>query len=235
MAAHDDVGNSFIGKGAIVINGYNYNFGAFHHPAAGIVFVRMPRPLFADNWGGVSAYRGSLSGHQSESKGPTVWRVLWKEGGMFSAGPVARCMMKKWDNYLAVWPMFAAPINDSRMHSRDTVLCGNNCRDQIEGAVCLGWQTGHGQYEISGKDQHCAQPLPLVLVCVFLVLDGGMPFEKEPHWFSPGSLGIGLEISAAQRGHAHRERTALFSIVAPGIGLGISVAGWEHAYVCVDV
>jgi hypothetical protein len=61
VAAHDDVGDSFIGKGAVVINGYDYDFGAFHHPAAGSVFDRTPKPLFADNWGGVSAYRGSVA------------------------------------------------------------------------------------------------------------------------------------------------------------------------------
>jgi hypothetical protein len=58
VAAHDNVGDSFIGKGAVVINGCDYDFGAFHHPAAGSVFDRTP--LFADNWGGVSAYWGSV-------------------------------------------------------------------------------------------------------------------------------------------------------------------------------
>jgi chitin synthase len=45
------IGDANIGKGSVVINGYNYDFGAFHHPAAGTVFDGTTNPLFVGGWG----------------------------------------------------------------------------------------------------------------------------------------------------------------------------------------
>ncbi|KAF7350004.1 Glycosyltransferase family 2 protein [Mycena venus] len=44
------IGDSFIGKGSVVINGYDHDFGNFHHPAAGSVFDGTTDPLFVGNW-----------------------------------------------------------------------------------------------------------------------------------------------------------------------------------------
>jgi hypothetical protein len=60
---------------------------------------------------------------------------------MFSAEAAAWWMVgegKRRDKYLAVWPMFAAPINDSRAHSRHTVLCGK-C---VELSRCVASDSG---------------------------------------------------------------------------------------------
>ncbi|KAJ7874281.1 hypothetical protein B0H13DRAFT_2348691 [Mycena leptocephala] len=45
------IGGSFIGKGSVLINGYDYDFGALHHPAAGSIFDGTTNPLFVRNWG----------------------------------------------------------------------------------------------------------------------------------------------------------------------------------------
>ncbi|KAJ7605613.1 chitin synthase [Mycena polygramma] len=45
------IGDANIGKGSVVINGYDYDFGAFHHPAAGSTFDGTTNPLFVGNWG----------------------------------------------------------------------------------------------------------------------------------------------------------------------------------------
>ncbi|KAJ7870902.1 glycosyltransferase family 2 protein [Mycena olivaceomarginata] len=45
------IGDANIGKGSVVINGYDYDFGAFHHPAAGTVFDGTTNPLFVGGWG----------------------------------------------------------------------------------------------------------------------------------------------------------------------------------------
>ncbi|KAJ6482828.1 glycosyltransferase family 2 protein [Mycena vitilis] len=45
------IGDTNIGKGSVVINGYDYDFGAFHHPAAGSTFDGTTNPLFVGNWG----------------------------------------------------------------------------------------------------------------------------------------------------------------------------------------
>ncbi|KAJ7798856.1 hypothetical protein B0H14DRAFT_3543876 [Mycena olivaceomarginata] len=69
----------------------------------------------------------TLSSHRSGSKEPAVRRRCGTRVGMFSAEAAARWMVgegKRRDKYLAVWPMFAAPINDSRAHYRHTILCG---------------------------------------------------------------------------------------------------------------
>ncbi|KAJ7805866.1 hypothetical protein B0H14DRAFT_2610937 [Mycena olivaceomarginata] len=81
--------------------------------------------------------------------------------------------------------------------------------------------------EISRKEPHSSQLLHMVLTLISGVLDGDMPITTLFSIFAPG---IGFGICVAGWEHAYRERTALFSIVAPGIGFGISVAGWEHAY-----
>ncbi|KAJ7820205.1 glycosyltransferase family 2 protein [Mycena leptocephala] len=45
------VGDTFIGKGSVVINGYDYDLGAFHHPSAGSTFDGTTNPLFVGGWG----------------------------------------------------------------------------------------------------------------------------------------------------------------------------------------
>ncbi|KAJ6561861.1 chitin synthase-domain-containing protein [Mycena capillaripes] len=45
------IGDANIGKGSVVINGYDYDFGAFHHPAAGSTFDGTTNPLFVGGWG----------------------------------------------------------------------------------------------------------------------------------------------------------------------------------------
>ncbi|KAF7293023.1 Glycosyltransferase family 2 protein [Mycena indigotica] len=45
------IGDAFIGKGSIVINGYDYDFGSFHHPRAGSTFDGTTNPLFVGDWG----------------------------------------------------------------------------------------------------------------------------------------------------------------------------------------
>ncbi|KAJ7167108.1 glycosyltransferase family 2 protein [Mycena filopes] len=44
------IGDANIGKGSVVINGYDYDFGAFHHPAAGTTFDGTTNPLFVGGW-----------------------------------------------------------------------------------------------------------------------------------------------------------------------------------------
>ncbi|KAJ7674350.1 chitin synthase-domain-containing protein [Mycena rosella] len=46
------VGTDNIGNGSVVINGYDYDFGAFHHPQAGSTFPDgKTNPLFVGGWG----------------------------------------------------------------------------------------------------------------------------------------------------------------------------------------
>ncbi|KAJ7488544.1 hypothetical protein B0H11DRAFT_2230078 [Mycena galericulata] len=45
------IGDSFIGQGSVLINGYDYDFGDLHHPAAGNIFDRTTNPLSVRNWG----------------------------------------------------------------------------------------------------------------------------------------------------------------------------------------
>ncbi|KAJ6617712.1 glycosyltransferase family 2 protein [Mycena sp. CBHHK59/15] len=44
------VGDANIGKGSVVINGYDYDFGTFHHPQAGSTFDGTTNPLFVGGW-----------------------------------------------------------------------------------------------------------------------------------------------------------------------------------------
>ncbi|KAJ6594992.1 glycosyltransferase family 2 protein, partial [Mycena vulgaris] len=44
------VGDANIGKGSIVINGYDYDFGKFNHPKAGSTFDGTTNPLFVGDW-----------------------------------------------------------------------------------------------------------------------------------------------------------------------------------------
>ncbi|KAK7056158.1 glycosyltransferase family 2 protein [Favolaschia claudopus] len=45
------IGDTNIGKGSVVINGYDYDLGSFHHPSAGTTFDGTTNPLFVGNWG----------------------------------------------------------------------------------------------------------------------------------------------------------------------------------------
>ncbi|KAJ7056919.1 glycosyltransferase family 2 protein, partial [Mycena amicta] len=45
------IGDAFIGKGSVIINGYDYDFGSFHHPKAGSTFDGTTNPLFVGDWG----------------------------------------------------------------------------------------------------------------------------------------------------------------------------------------
>ncbi|KAJ7261281.1 chitin synthase-domain-containing protein [Mycena haematopus] len=44
------IGDANIGKSSVVINGYDYDFGSFHHPAAGSTFDGTTNPLFVGGW-----------------------------------------------------------------------------------------------------------------------------------------------------------------------------------------
>ncbi|KAJ7146615.1 glycosyltransferase family 2 protein [Mycena epipterygia] len=44
------IGDANIGKGSIVINGFDYDFGNFHHPAAGSTFDGTTNPLLTGGW-----------------------------------------------------------------------------------------------------------------------------------------------------------------------------------------
>ncbi|KAJ7463662.1 hypothetical protein FB451DRAFT_458227 [Mycena latifolia] len=45
------IGDTRIGIGSVVINGYDYDFEAFHHPKAGATFDGTTNPLFLGGWG----------------------------------------------------------------------------------------------------------------------------------------------------------------------------------------
>jgi chitin synthase len=44
------IGDTFIGKSSVTINGYDYDLGKFNHPAAGSTFDGKTNPLFAGGW-----------------------------------------------------------------------------------------------------------------------------------------------------------------------------------------
>lgn len=45
------IGDDRIGSASVVINGYDYDFNSFHHPAAGSTFNGTTNPLIIGGWG----------------------------------------------------------------------------------------------------------------------------------------------------------------------------------------
>ncbi|KAJ7876948.1 hypothetical protein B0H14DRAFT_3786593 [Mycena olivaceomarginata] len=94
-------------------------------------------PCHARNQASVATPRESWGSGSTDTpvpaveRAPAVRRRWGRRKRRFLGAAAARWMVgegKRRDKYVAVWPIFAASINDSRAHSRHTAHCGEVCR-----------------------------------------------------------------------------------------------------------